>query len=44
MVDSRCVMEQYNELMSILGPFQQHEMKIDESIFVSSVIENFPQS
>ncbi|WZY93567.1 hypothetical protein YC2023_065896 [Brassica napus] len=33
-------MEQYNELLRILGQFAQHNMKIDESISVSSIIDN----
>nr|GEY79129.1 zinc finger, CCHC-type [Tanacetum cinerariifolium] len=32
MVDSRPVLEQYNELLGILGRFTQHKMNMDESI------------
>ncbi|KAK9682386.1 hypothetical protein RND81_10G070100 [Saponaria officinalis] len=32
MIDSRPVMEQYNELLRILGQFAQHKMEMDESI------------
>ncbi|GJY21209.1 zinc finger, CCHC-type containing protein [Tanacetum coccineum] len=32
MTDSRPVMEQYNELLGILGRFTQHKMNIDEAI------------
>ncbi|GKE00013.1 zinc finger, CCHC-type containing protein, partial [Tanacetum coccineum] len=32
MTDSRPVLEQYNELLGILGRFTQHKMNIDESI------------
>ncbi|KAK9724038.1 hypothetical protein RND81_05G043600 [Saponaria officinalis] len=32
MVDFRPVMEQYNELLRILGQFAQHKMEMDESI------------
>ncbi|GJZ64897.1 zinc finger, CCHC-type containing protein [Tanacetum coccineum] len=32
MIDSRPVLEQYNELLGILGRFTQHKMNIDESI------------
>ncbi|GJR93976.1 zinc finger, CCHC-type containing protein, partial [Tanacetum coccineum] len=32
MTDSRPVMEQYNELLSILGRFTQHKMNMDEAI------------
>ncbi|KAJ9535802.1 hypothetical protein OSB04_un001045 [Centaurea solstitialis] len=44
MVDSRPVMEQYNELLRILGQFTQHNMKMDECIAVSSVIDKLPPS
>ncbi|GKF23569.1 zinc finger, CCHC-type containing protein [Tanacetum coccineum] len=36
MVDSRPVMEQFNELLRILGYYTQHGLKMDESISVSS--------
>ncbi|GKD86901.1 hypothetical protein Tco_1358055, partial [Tanacetum coccineum] len=35
MTDSRLVMEQYNELLGILGRFTQHKMNMDEAIQVS---------
>ncbi|GJS19909.1 hypothetical protein Tco_0448541 [Tanacetum coccineum] len=35
MVDSRSVMEQYHELLLILGQFTQHGLKMDESTSVS---------
>ncbi|ESQ44785.1 hypothetical protein EUTSA_v10003415mg [Eutrema salsugineum] len=38
------VMEQYNELLRILRQFAQHNIKIDESISVSSIIDKFPPS
>ncbi|GJW39156.1 zinc finger, CCHC-type containing protein [Tanacetum coccineum] len=44
MVNSRPVMEQYNELLRILGQYTQHGLKIDESIFVSSIIDKLPPS
>ncbi|GKB60726.1 zinc finger, CCHC-type containing protein [Tanacetum coccineum] len=44
MVDSRPVMEQYNELLRILGQYTQHGLKIDESISVSSIIDKLPPS
>ncbi|ESQ45627.1 hypothetical protein EUTSA_v10010962mg, partial [Eutrema salsugineum] len=44
MSDSRPVMEQYNELLRILGQFTQHNMKMDESISVSSIIDKLPPS
>ncbi|GKC14816.1 zinc finger, CCHC-type containing protein, partial [Tanacetum coccineum] len=44
MVDSRPVMEQFNELLRILGQYTQHGLKMDESIYVSSVIDKLPPS
>ncbi|GKA88077.1 hypothetical protein Tco_0809841 [Tanacetum coccineum] len=44
MVDSRPVMEQYNELLRILGQYTQHGLKMDESISVSSIIDKLPHS
>ncbi|GJX11992.1 zinc finger, CCHC-type containing protein [Tanacetum coccineum] len=44
MVDSRPVMEQYNELLRILGQYTQHGLKIDESISISSITDKFPLS
>ncbi|GJR30996.1 hypothetical protein Tco_1107228 [Tanacetum coccineum] len=44
MVDSRLVMEQFNELLRILGQYTQHGLKMDESISVSSVIDKLPPS
>ncbi|GJV93957.1 zinc finger, CCHC-type containing protein [Tanacetum coccineum] len=44
MVDSRPVMEQFNELFRILGQYTQHGLKINESISVSSVIDKLPPS
>nr|GEU58293.1 zinc finger, CCHC-type [Tanacetum cinerariifolium] len=41
MVDSRLVMEQFNELLRILGQYTKHGLKMDESIYVSSVIDKF---
>nr|GEV29784.1 zinc finger, CCHC-type [Tanacetum cinerariifolium] len=32
MIDSRPVMEQYNELLGILGRFTQHKINMDEAI------------
>ncbi|GJU66415.1 zinc finger, CCHC-type containing protein [Tanacetum coccineum] len=42
MVDSRPVMEQFNELLTILGQYTQHGLKMDESLSVSSVIDKLP--
>ncbi|GKF13746.1 hypothetical protein Tco_0055208 [Tanacetum coccineum] len=44
MVDSRLVMEQYNELLMILGQYTQHGLKMDESISVSSISDKLPPS
>nr|GEY87654.1 hypothetical protein [Tanacetum cinerariifolium] len=44
MVDSRPVMEQYNELLRILGQYTQHGLIMDESISVSSIIDKLPPS
>ncbi|GJX82126.1 zinc finger, CCHC-type containing protein [Tanacetum coccineum] len=37
-------MEQFNELLRILGQYTQHVLKMDESISVSSVIDKLPPS
>nr|GEV81022.1 hypothetical protein [Tanacetum cinerariifolium] len=42
MVDSRPVMEQYNELLRILGQYTQLGLKMDESISISSIIDKLP--
>nr|GEV08615.1 hypothetical protein [Tanacetum cinerariifolium] len=44
MVDSRPVMEQYNELFRIFGQYTQHGLKMNESISVSSIIDKLPSS
>nr|GEY42843.1 putative zinc finger, CCHC-type [Tanacetum cinerariifolium] len=44
MVNSRPVMQQYNELLRILGQYTQHGLKMDESISVSSIIDKLPHS
>nr|GEU55726.1 zinc finger, CCHC-type [Tanacetum cinerariifolium] len=44
MVDSRPVMEQFNELFRILGQYTQYGLKMDESISISSVIDKLPPS
>nr|GEV82629.1 zinc finger, CCHC-type [Tanacetum cinerariifolium] len=44
MVDSRPVIEQYNELLRILGQYTQYGLKMDESISVSSIIDKLPPS
>ncbi|GKF49966.1 hypothetical protein Tco_0143217 [Tanacetum coccineum] len=44
--DSRLVLEQYNELLGILGRFTQHKIKMnmDEAIQVSCIIDKLPHS
>ncbi|CAM8905735.1 unnamed protein product [Rhodiola kirilowii] len=42
MVDSRPVPEQFNELTRILGQFAHYNMKMDDSIAVSSIIDKLP--
>jgi hypothetical protein len=37
-------MEQFNELLRILGQFTQHGLKMDETISVSSIIDKLPPS
>ena len=44
MVDSRPIVEQFNEIMHILDQFTQHNMKMDDSISVSSIIDKLPPS
>ncbi|GJZ76757.1 hypothetical protein Tco_0641429 [Tanacetum coccineum] len=44
MTDSRLVLEQYNELLGILGRFTQHKINMDESIQVSCIIDKLPPS
>ncbi|GJY25438.1 zinc finger, CCHC-type containing protein [Tanacetum coccineum] len=44
MTDSRPVMEQYNELLGILGRFTQHKINMDEAIQVSCIIDKLPLS
>nr|GEZ60886.1 zinc finger, CCHC-type [Tanacetum cinerariifolium] len=41
MVDSKPAMEQFNELLRIIGQYTQHGLKMDESIYVSNVIDKF---
>ncbi|GJW88751.1 zinc finger, CCHC-type containing protein [Tanacetum coccineum] len=44
MVNSRPIIEPYNELLRILGQYTQHGLKMDESISVLSIIDNLPPS
>ncbi|GJZ30148.1 zinc finger, CCHC-type containing protein [Tanacetum coccineum] len=43
-LESKQVMEQFNELLRILGQYTQHGLKIVESISVSSIIDKLPPS
>ncbi|CAM8920561.1 unnamed protein product [Rhodiola kirilowii] len=42
MVDSRPVMEKFHEIQRILGQFSQRNLKMDEAISVSSIIDKLP--
>ncbi|KAI3700949.1 hypothetical protein L2E82_45590 [Cichorium intybus] len=44
MIDYRPVMEQYHEMLRILGQFAQHNLKMDEAISVAVIINNLPPS
>nr|GEV00371.1 hypothetical protein [Tanacetum cinerariifolium] len=44
MTNSRQVLEQYNELLGILGRFTQHKINMDESIQVSCIFDKLPPS
>ena len=44
MVDTRPVMEQYHEMLRILGQFTQHNLKMDESISVAVIMDKLPPS
>ncbi|XLR35191.1 hypothetical protein S83_063091 [Arachis hypogaea] len=44
MVDGRSVMEQLHEIERILNNFKQHNMHMDDTIIVSSIIDKLPPS
>nr|KAJ0218484.1 hypothetical protein LSAT_V11C300108620 [Lactuca sativa] len=44
MIDSRPVMEQYHEMLRILGQFAQHNLKMDEAIVMVVIINKLPPS
>nr|GEU68392.1 hypothetical protein [Tanacetum cinerariifolium] len=44
MVDSRPVIEQYNELLRIFVQYTQHGLKMNESISISSITDKLPPS
>nr|KAJ0203942.1 hypothetical protein LSAT_V11C500257960 [Lactuca sativa] len=43
-INSRPVMEQYHEMLRILGQFAQHNLKMDEAIVVAVIIDKLPPS
>ncbi|KAK3004905.1 hypothetical protein RJ639_017953 [Escallonia herrerae] len=44
MVDGRSVMEQFNEIKSILDRYSQHKLALDEFVVVTSIIDKLPPS
>nr|GMC80267.1 uncharacterized protein LOC109168281 [Ipomoea batatas] len=44
MVDNRSVMEQFHEIVRILGQIRQHGMNMDDSIAIASIIDKLPPS
>nr|GLL29583.1 uncharacterized protein LOC109152108 [Ipomoea trifida] len=44
MVDNRSVMEQFHEIVRILGQIRQHNMNMDDSIAIASIIDKLPPS
>nr|GEZ63957.1 putative zinc finger, CCHC-type [Tanacetum cinerariifolium] len=42
MVDTRPVMEQYHEMLRVLGQYTQHNLMMDEAISVAVVIDKLP--
>ena len=42
--EDRSITEQFNELERILGHFKMHNMNMDETIIVSSIIDKLPTS
>nr|GEV85233.1 zinc finger, CCHC-type [Tanacetum cinerariifolium] len=44
MTNLRPVLEQYNELLGMLGRFTKHKINMDESIHVSCIIDKLPPS
>nr|GFC02590.1 zinc finger, CCHC-type [Tanacetum cinerariifolium] len=44
MVDNRPVMEQYHEMIWILGQYTQHNLMMDEAISVAVIIDKLPPS
>ncbi|GJX15252.1 zinc finger, CCHC-type containing protein [Tanacetum coccineum] len=44
MVDTRPVMEQFHEMLRILGQYTQHNLMMDEAISVAVIIDKLPPS
>ncbi|KAK2999645.1 hypothetical protein RJ639_023181 [Escallonia herrerae] len=44
MIDGRSIMEQFNEIKSILDRYSQHKLALDEFIVVTSIIDKLPPS
>nr|GMC71263.1 putative zinc finger, CCHC-type [Ipomoea batatas] len=44
MVDNRSVMEQFHEIVRILGQIRHHGMNMDDSIAIASIIDKLPPS
>ncbi|GKV42883.1 hypothetical protein SLEP1_g50245 [Rubroshorea leprosula] len=44
MIDNKSVMEQFREIEKLLTSFKQYDMKMDESIVVSSIIDKLPHA
>nr|GFC83996.1 zinc finger, CCHC-type [Tanacetum cinerariifolium] len=44
MADNRPVMEQYHEMLWILGQYTQHNLMMDEAISVAVIIDKLPPS
>nr|GLL24897.1 uncharacterized protein LOC109188561 [Ipomoea trifida] len=44
MVDNHSIMEQFNEIVIILGQIRQHDMNMDDSIAIASIIDKLPPS
>ncbi|BAT90380.1 hypothetical protein VIGAN_06161800, partial [Vigna angularis var. angularis] len=42
MIDARPIMEQFHEIQRILGSFKQHNIAMDETFIVSSIIDKLP--
>nr|GEY81156.1 zinc finger, CCHC-type [Tanacetum cinerariifolium] len=44
MVDTKPVMEQYNEMLRIMGQCTQHNLMMDEAISIAVIIDKLPPS